>query len=104
MLDVYTFRLDRPPPHEFDLSGIPLSTFTQHAMSIYDHHTSGRIWFGYLEGWMLTPQEEAVLRKVLRKFSCSLVTAFPHSLSPAWKNEIRTLYTSKEAQEWKHLS
>jgi len=62
-------------------------------LDITAHQTTGVLWFGYLDGWMLTPHEEVVLRKAIRQFDCILITQFPFSLSQAWKNEIDWVYT-----------
>ena len=94
MLTVYTTRTSGPLSRGIDLSTVPLDDLVASALAVYTHHADTTIWFGYLDGWMLTPQEEVLLRKVLRKFECSLCTAFPLSLSQAWKNEIRTIYTT----------
>lgn len=68
-------------------------SFVDTIKSISEHQTSGTIWFGYLEGWMLTPYEEVILRKALRTFHCIVVTRFPQSFSHAWKNETDWVYT-----------
>jgi len=94
MLEVYTFKMERPL-HWIDLSMTPLDELAQTVEDICAHQTDVRLWFGYLDGWMLTPHEEVILRKALRKFTCGVVTAFPLSLSHAWKNEINTLYTER---------
>lgn len=93
MLDVYTYSIDRPP-QSLDLSLTPLDELADAVMDIYDHQRDVVLWFGYLDGWMLTPREEVLLRKALRKFDCALVTCFPFSLSLAWQNEIKTIYTT----------
>ena len=93
MLNVYTFRVPRPQ-NTIDLSMIPLSELADAVMDIYHHQTSANLWFGYLDGWMLTPHEEVLLRKAIRKFECTVVSFFPLSLSHAWQNEIRTIYTA----------
>ena len=93
MLTVYTYPVPRPA-NALDLSTIPLDELADAALAFSMHQSSGRVWFGYLDGWMLTPRDEVLLRKVLRKFECSLVTAFPLALSFAWKNEIATIYTA----------
>lgn len=93
MLTVYTTRVPRPP-QALDLSLTPLEELADAALAFAAHQTSGSIWFGYLEGWMLTPQQEALLRPVLRKFDCRLVTAIPFSFSHAWQNEIELIYTA----------
>ena len=92
MLYVYTY-LRKKPLRCFDLSRIPLNELVDSALALYSHQKSGTIWFGYLEGWMLSPQEEVLLRKVIRKFDCIVVTQFPLAFSMAWKNEIETLFT-----------
>lgn len=94
MLTVYTYKQGRPE-QALDLAGLPLDELTRAALDFHDHQKTGSIWFGYLEGWMLTPHEEVLLRKVIRKFECHLVTVFPFSLSQAWKNEIATIYTAR---------
>lgn len=93
MLTVYTFIASKPAG-SIDLSETPLHELAEAAQAIFQHHKEGHIWLGYLEGWMLTAHEEVILRGIIRKFKCSLVTRFPHSLSHAWKNEIDTIYTS----------
>jgi len=93
MLTVYTYRV--PVPHgAIDLSGLPLDELADAALAIFHHQKEATIWFGYLDGWMLTPPEETRLRAVLRAFPCCLVTHFPFALSHAWKNEIETIYTA----------
>ena len=92
MLTVYTYPVPRPPG-ALDLSLTPLDELADAAMNVYNHQRDITIWFGYLDGWMLAPREEVLLRNLLRKFPCVLVTLFPLALSPAWKNEIDTLYT-----------
>lgn len=93
MLTVYATRTTRPPGTTVDLSGLPLDGLVDAALAVYAHQTSAVVWLGYLDGWMLTPHEEVLLRNVLRKFECALCSAFPLSLSQSWKNEIRTIYT-----------
>jgi hypothetical protein len=93
MLTVHLYRAQRPP-QALDLSLTPLEDLAESALAFHAHQTSGSIWFGYLDGWMLTPQQEARLRPAIRKFNCELITAFPLSLSHAWQNEIDTIYTS----------
>lgn len=93
MLTVYTFQHSRPP-QSIDLSTIPLSALAETVEDICHHQTSAHLWFGYLDGWMLSPQDDVRIRPALRKFACSLVSAFPLSLPLAWKNEIDVVYTS----------
>ena len=92
MLDVYTYRV-APPKHCIDFSFTLLDSLAEEAVSVYEHQKDIHIWFGFLDGWMLNPREEVLLRKVIRKFDCSVVTAFPLALSQSWKNEIKTIYT-----------
>lgn len=92
MLDVYTYRIT-PPRHCIDFSFTLLENLTEEAISVFEHQKDVHVWFGFLDGWMLNPREEVLLRRVIRKFDCSLVTAFPVALSQSWKNEIRTIYT-----------
>ena len=92
MLTVYTYKIPKPAGC-FDLSIIPLDQWMETILDIVSHQTKGIIWLGYLDGWMLTPHEEVVLRKALRQFQCILITHFPFSLSHAWKNEIDWVYT-----------
>ena len=94
MLTVYTYRRSKPADC-FDMSCVPLDELTDRLLDVVHHQKHARIWFGYLDGWMLNPREEVLLRKVIRAFSCSLITAFPLSLSQAWKNEIDTIYTTE---------
>ncbi len=93
MLTVYTYRAQRPP-QALDLSETPLGELIPALLDVCSHHTSMNIWLGYLEGWMLSPQEEVLVRRAIRKFHCSLVTHFPLSLSHAWQNEIDVIYTT----------
>ena len=92
MLDVYTYRIT-PPKNCIDFSFTLLDNLTEEAIAVFEHHKNVHIWFGFLDGWMLNPREEVLLRKVIRTFNCSLVTAFPLALSQSWKNEIGTIYT-----------
>lgn len=94
MLTVYTYRIPRPAD-VIDFSLTPLETLAESALAVLSHQKSARIWFGYLDGWMLTPHEEVLLRKVIRAFPCIVVSRFPLSFSLAWKNEIDTIYTAE---------
>lgn len=93
MLVVYTYHRERPPK-SIDLSIIPLQDLATNIQSIVQHHEKADIWFGYLEGWMLSPQEEVLIRKAIRKFTCHVVSFFPLSFSQSWKNEILSIYTT----------
>ena len=92
MFTVYTYKIPKPAGC-FDLSILPLDKWMDTVLDITAHQTTGVLWFGYLDGWMLTPHEEVVLRKAIRQFNCILITQFPFSLSQAWKNEIDWVYT-----------
>ncbi len=92
MLTVYTYRIQKPTEC-FDMSGIQLDEIADALTAIRSHQRTAKIWLGYLDGWMLTPMEEVILRKVIRDFECILVSKNPFSLSQAWKNEIETIYT-----------
>ena len=65
-------------------------------LDLVAHQTTGTLWFGYLDGWMLTPHEEVVLRKAIRKFQCIVISQFPLAFSQAWKNEIDYVYTDPQ--------
>ena len=78
-----------------DVSTILLDELARMVDDIAQHQKDVQIWFGYLDGWMLQPKEEVILRKAIRKFDCHLVSHFPLSLPQSWKNEIRTIYTTK---------
>ena len=93
MLTVYTYSIQKPADF-FDLSETPLEQLADMATAILTHHKTAVIWFGYLEGWMLTPMEEVRLRKVIRAFPCTAVSRVPLSFSNAWKMEIDTIYTT----------
>lgn len=82
------------PEGVLDLSLTPLDELAVAVLDICDHQRDCVLWFGYLDGWMLNPREEVLLRKALRKFECILVTCFPLALSLAWQNEINTIYTA----------
>ncbi len=92
MLDVYTYHIPKPRG-AIDLSTTPLEQLAEDAIAIFEHQKDILIWFGYLDGWMMSPREEVLIRRLVRKFDCILVTAFPLALSQSWKNEIRTIYT-----------
>lgn len=94
MLTVYTFRQTRPK-HMIDVSTIVLNELAEKVDDIAQHQKDIQIWFGYLDGWMLQPKEEVILRKAIRKFDCHLVSFFPLSLPQSWKNEIKVIYTDK---------
>jgi hypothetical protein len=93
MLTVYTYSIPKPA-NVFDLSEAPLEQIADTATAILSHHKTAVIWFGYLEGWMLTPMEEVRLRKVIRTFPCIAISRVPLSFSNAWKMEIDTIYTT----------
>ena len=94
MLDVYSYPIPRPPG-SLDLSLTPLDEIADTVLDICAHQKDVVIWFGYLDGWMLTPRDEVLLRKALRKFTCVVVSCFPVAFSLAWQNEIRTIYTAR---------
>ena len=95
MLTVYTYRQTRLP-NTIDLSTIPLAELAQTVTDIVHHQKEDvQLWFGYLDGWMLTPHEEVILRKAIRKFECFVVSFFPLAFSQSWKNEIRSIYTAR---------
>jgi hypothetical protein len=93
MLTVYTYPIPKPV-NVFDVSGISLDELVDACLAILHHQKSAHIWFGYLDGWMLNPREEVLLRKVIRTFPCTVVSHFPLAFSQSWKNEIDTIYTS----------
>jgi hypothetical protein len=96
MLTVYTYPIDKPADC-YDVSKLSLEDgFLETIRSIIEHQKGGTIWFGYLEGWMLTPHEEVILRKAIRNFHCIVVSHFPLSFSQAWKNEIDWVYTDRK--------
>ena len=95
MLTVYTYKIPKPTGC-FDLSIIPLDEWMETVLDLVSHQTEGTLWFGYLDGWMLTPHEEVVLRKAIRKFKCIVVSQFPLAFSQAWKNEIDYVYTDPQ--------
>lgn len=98
MLHIYTYEIQKPEKC-FDLSTIPLDDLCDAVISIVNHHKEGHLWFGYMDGWMLHPREEVILRKAIRKFDCSVVSFFPLSLSCAWKNETFCVYTDGGAYD-----
>ena len=96
MLTVYTYPIPKPTDC-YDVSKLSLEDgFLETVCSIIEHQKDGTIWFGYLEGWMLTPHEEVILRKAIRTFHCIVVSHFPLSFSQAWKNEIDWVYTVRK--------
>lgn len=94
MLIVYTYPRFRPQ-NTIDLSTIPLNEIGQTVQDIVSHQKDMELWFGYMDGWMLTPHEEVILRKAIRKFTCHVVSFFPLAFSQSWKNEIQTIYTAR---------
>jgi len=84
----------QPGSDWFDLSSQSLDTLAPSALSIVSHHKTATVWLGYLEGWMLTPIDEARLRKLIRKFDCHVWTVHPLSFSHAWKNESKVIYAT----------
>jgi hypothetical protein len=91
MLTVYLFNAPKPSPC-FDLSYEPVSALVDSAVGIFAHHKTATLWLGYLEGWMLTSEEETRMRMVIRTFDCHLTTREPFSFSQAWKNEIECIH------------
>jgi hypothetical protein len=94
MLIVYTYPRFRPQ-NTVDLSTIPLNEIAQTVQDIVDHQKNIELWFGYMDGWMLTPHEDVIMRKAIRKFTCHMVSFFPLALSQAWKMEVQTIYTDR---------
>ena len=94
MLTVYTYKVPAPAGY-INFSSLPLAELVESALAVYSHQKTAKVWFGYLDAWMLTPQEDVLLRKVIRTFECGLVTHFPLALSQSWKNEIDTIYTAE---------
>lgn len=94
MLIVYTYPRFRPN-NTIDLSTTPLYEIAQTVQDIVDHQQNVELWFGYIDGWMLTPHEDVILRKAIRKFTCHVVSFFPLGLSQSWKMEVHTIYTDK---------
>lgn len=92
MLTIYTYPQPRMK-NMIDLSTIPLNELAETACDIVAHQTNVQLWFGYLDGWMLSPHEEILLRNALRKFECHVVSLFPSAFSQSWKMEVRTVYT-----------
>ncbi len=93
MLTVYTVPIQKQRDW-IDLSSLPLDDLVPAALAVLAHQTSAVVWFGYLEGTMLTPQEETRLRPVLRAFPCHLVCTLPLFLPYAWKTDVETIYTT----------
>jgi hypothetical protein len=91
MLTVYLKQIPKPKDC-FDLAGLPLDELIPALVSINSHQRTGTIWLGYLDGWMLTPHEEVILRKAVRTFNCIVVSCYPLSFSYACKNEIDFVY------------
>jgi hypothetical protein len=87
MITLFLTKVEKPKDVTIDVSDVSLDLLTETLINIYSHHQSAVIWIGYLEGWMLSPIEETLLRKVIRKFPCYIVTNNVFSFSHAWKNE-----------------
>lgn len=95
MLIVYTYLQERPS-NTIDMSILPLQELADTIQDIVAHQKNVRLWFGYLDGWMLTPHEEVILRKAIRKFECHVVSLFPCSFAQSWKMEVDTIYTDRQ--------
>jgi hypothetical protein len=91
MLIVYVYPAKKPADC-FDLSYEPLNGFADTALGILAHHKTAVLWFGYLEGWMISPEDETRMRAVIRTFDCHVMSREPLSFSQAWKNEISVVH------------
>lgn len=91
MLTLYT-QITSQPPDTISFADLDLKDLVETLQTVLAHQSATRIWLGYLEGWMLTPQEETLLRPIIRALDCHLVCQYPHALSHAWKNETSVIY------------
>lgn len=100
MLWVYAgadlIRCDQRARMDLPVNTIDVSKTTNIAetlLTIYAHQTPGSIiYLGYIEPiLMLTPQDEARLRKVFREFEVVIVVSNPFILPFSWKNGMKTL-------------
>jgi hypothetical protein len=85
------------PDAFIDLSKVRSIDIAGHMETVYNHHTTGHVYLGFLDPLiMLNPQHEAVIRKVFRKLNVSLVVSNPLILPFAWKNGTEKLIVIDE--------
>ena len=76
-----------------DLSKHPPANLASESMSIVSHQTNCCVFIGYLEpGWMLEPNHQVILRKLIRKFPVAIKCFYLDSIPFSWKNETETIY------------
>ena len=88
MLTVYTVRVSRQPEW-IDLSGVPLNDLVDAALAVLAHQKTAVVWLGYLEGFMLSAQEETRLRPVLRAFPVISSAPIPFSFPLRGKRTLK---------------
>jgi hypothetical protein len=83
-----------------DLSKADLRNLADECDSVVQHHAKCSVFLGFLEpGWMITPQEQTRIRKLIRKCDVGMVSHFPESLPYSWKNEINTFYICRSLNQ-----
>ena len=76
-----------------DLSKQNSSNLASESTSIVSHQTNCCVFLGYLEpGWMLEPNHQVILRKLIRKFPVAIQCFYMDSIPFSWKNETETIY------------
>ncbi len=88
------------PEGAIDLSKVMTEELPDAVKNIYNHHSSGHIFLGYVDPLlMLHPTDETKLRKGFEKFDMSVVVSNPLILPLSWKNgtsRLRIFETSRD--------
>ena len=96
MLVVYTSMEDarQHTAGWIDWSDSSLIELVTQAETYCQHYSEGRVFLGYLEGWMLSIPQEIRLRTLLRRMNVCVVCEWPMGLPFAWKNELGSIHVS----------
>ena len=78
-------------PKFLDWSDSTPQELVEQAETTVNHHASGAVFLGHLEGWMLSVTQEIRMRPLVRKFAVGVTSRYPMALSSAWKNELEVL-------------
>lgn len=88
------------PEGAIDLSKVMSEELPDAVKNIYNHHSSGHIFLGFLDPLlMLHPTDETKLRKGFEKFTMSVVVSNPMILPLSWKNGISRLRIFETSRE-----
>jgi hypothetical protein len=84
-----------------DLSNSPSNRLAEQADTVRTHQTSmTTIYLGFLDPlFMLSPQHETLLRKVITACRVILLTSDPGALSLFWKNGLSELYLHMDRKD-----